>query len=62
MKRTFAAVKASSLAEAQAAAKQIKVCLKGIVEMQNAAAKGEWQQVFLGLYLSVDVFVFVYVT
>lgn len=42
-----AAVKASSLAEAQAAARNVKVCLRGVQDMQKAANEGDWTTVRL---------------
>jgi hypothetical protein len=40
-----AAVKASGQAESQVAAKNVKVCLAGVKEMQKAAAEGDWARV-----------------
>lgn len=40
-----AAVKASSLAEAQAAARNVKDCLQGVKDMQTAANEGDWATV-----------------
>lgn len=41
----FAAVKASTQAEARAAALNVKGCLQGVKEMQRAANKGDWAAV-----------------
>ena len=40
-----AAVKASSLAEAQTAARNVKDCLQGVKDMQTAANEGDWATV-----------------